>query len=100
MTLGILVITEKYRDKLLETAQAAALRGHKVILFFMDEGCNLLRDGEICSLTGLEGISAAVCDYNRKMAGIADEDIPYGVTCGSQYDNAIMNREADRVIVL
>ena len=40
----------------------------------------------------------SMCDYNRNKMGIVKEEVPEGVACGSQYDNAAMNRDADKVI--
>lgn len=98
--LGILINTNKYKEALIGITKAAIKKGHKVILFFMDEGCLLLRDEEILSLRNLDYVSISVCDLNRRKVGIKDEEILEGICCGSQYDNAVMNKEADKVIVL
>ncbi len=100
MKLGILVNTNRHKETLIGIVNEAIKRGHKVILFFMDEGCLLLRDEEILSLRKLEHVSLSVCDLNRRKIGIKDEEILEGIPCGSQYDNAVMNKEADKVIVL
>jgi sulfur relay (sulfurtransferase) complex TusBCD TusD component (DsrE family) len=99
MTLGILVTTDKYKDDIVGIAEAAVERGHRIIIFFMDEGCRLITDKKIVSLKDRYGVSMSLCDYNRKKMGILDKDIPEGIICGSQYDNAVMNRESDKVIV-
>lgn len=98
MTLGILVNTDKNKEAIIGITKVSIKRGHRVILFFMDEGCNLLKDGEITALRNIEGVSISICDFNRKKIGI--KDIPEGILCGSQYDNAVMNRESDKVIIL
>ncbi|MEW6738888.1 MAG: hypothetical protein ACOYU2_08265 [Nitrospirota bacterium] len=100
MTLGILVTTDKYRDDVVGITEAAVGRGHRVVLFFMDEGCRLITDSRIVSLKDRDGVSMSLCDFNRKKMGISDEEVPEGIICGSQYDNAVMNRESDKVIVL
>ncbi len=97
MTLGILVTNSKYRDDIAGLTESAIKRGHKVILFFMDDGCHLVTDKDIISLKGRSGVTMSLCDYNRKKMGL--KDIPDGIICGSQYDNAVMNRESDKVIV-
>jgi predicted peroxiredoxin len=99
MTLGILVATDKYRDDIAGIAEAAVERGHRVVFFFMDEGCRLVKDKKIISLKDKNGIFMSMCDYNRNKMGIAKEYVPEGVVCGSQYDNAAMNRESDKLIV-
>jgi predicted peroxiredoxin len=99
MTIGMLITTDKYRDDIVGITEAAVGRGHRVIIFFMDEGCRLVADKKIASLKENGGVSMSLCDYNRKKMGLLDKDIPEGITCGSQYDNAVMNRESDKVIV-
>lgn len=96
---GILVTTDKYRDDIVGLTEAAVRRGHRVILFFMDKGCCLVTDEKIASLKKMHGVTISLCDFNRKTMGISDSEIPDGWLCGSQYDNAVMNKEADRVIV-
>lgn len=99
MTLGILVTTDKFREEIIGISKTAIRKGHRVIIFFMDEGCNLMMDKSIISLKDIHNITMSICDYNRKKMGILDKDIPKDIICGSQYDNALMNRESDRVIV-
>jgi len=99
MTLGMLITTDKHRDDILGIAETAVSRGHDVIIFFMDEGCRLITDEKIKSLKERGNVVMSLCDYNRKKIEIADKEIPEGITCGSQYDNALMNKESDKVIV-
>jgi hypothetical protein len=98
MILGILINRDDHKEDVLGITKAAVKRGHRVILFFMDEGCRLLEDEEILNLRNMDGVSMSLCDLNRKKIGI--EKIPDGIRCGSQYDNAVMNKESDKVIVL
>ncbi len=98
MTLGMLITTDKYKEDIIGIAKTAMLKGHKVIIFFMDEGCNLIVDEEIKALKEI-GVTMSLCDFNRKSIGIKDADVIEGITCGSQYDNALMNKESDKVIV-
>ncbi|MDI6801826.1 MAG: hypothetical protein QMD01_07245 [Thermodesulfovibrionales bacterium] len=99
MKLGILVTTDKYRDDIIGLTEAVLKRGHAVIIFFMDEGCRLAIDKDIVALKDRTGVSMSLCDLNRGKIGIAKQDIREDIICGSQYDNALMNREADKVIV-
>lgn len=99
MTLGILINSDRNRDDIVGITEAAIKRGHSVILFFMDSGCLLLRDERILSLTKNEAVSMTVCDLNRKKFGLKDDEITE-IRCGSQYDNAVMNRDSDKVIIL
>lgn len=97
MTLGILVNTDKNKEAVIGITKASVKRGHKVILFFMDEGCKLLQDDGILRLRNIEGVSISLCDLNRKKLGI---EKPEDILCGSQYDSAVMNKESDKVIIL
>jgi urease alpha subunit len=45
-------------------------------------------------------IVLSFCDFNFKKLGLKGEGIPEEVICGSQYNNAIMMHESDKVIVL
>ncbi|BCB96847.1 hypothetical protein JZK55_17690 [Dissulfurispira thermophila] len=100
MTLGILVTTDRYKDDIIGITETAVNKGHRVLIFFMDEGCRLVTDKKIISLMERDGVSMSLCDFNRKKIGLSDEETPEGITCGSQYDNAVMNKESDKVIVL
>jgi sulfur relay (sulfurtransferase) complex TusBCD TusD component (DsrE family) len=95
----MLVTTDKYAGHIARIAEAAVKRGHRVIIFFMDEGCRLSTDDMVAALCGLEGVSMAICDLNRKRMDIPADGLAKGIACGSQYDNALMNKEADRVLV-
>lgn len=100
MTIGILVNTDKNAVAVSGIIKAALSKGHRVILFFMDEGCRLVKDSDITGLSSTDGVRMSLCDFNRKSLGIEDAAIPEGIIMGSQYDNALMNSEADKVIVL
>lgn len=99
MTLGMLVNTDKHADDIIAITKIAVERGHSVIIFLMDEGCRLATDRRISSLLDMKGVKMSLCDLNRAQMDISKEEIPEGITCGSQYDNAVMNRDADKVIV-
>ena len=40
------------------------------------------------------------CDHSAERLGVKTEGIPKETTCGSQYNNAVMLHNADKVIVL
>jgi len=42
----------------------------------------------------------SLCEHSAKRHGIATEALSAAVVCGSQLNNAMMNHEADRVIVM
>lgn len=100
MKLGILVNTRKHLDAVSGLTRAAVAKGHEVVLFAMDEGTRLLENPAYTALCRLQGVSMSVCDHSAKNHGVDTEAMPKEIVCGSQYNNAVMNHEADRVVVL
>lgn len=100
MKLGILVNTDRHPGAVAGIARAAAAMGHEVIIFTMDEGTKLFGDPAYAGLCEVEGIRMSFCSHNAEKLGVGTEGLPGAIVCGSQYDNASMNHEADKVIVL
>ena len=100
MKLGILVNTDRHAKDLVGLAKAALSKGHEVIIFVMDSGVKLLLSLDVKDLCNNPGISISFCDYTTEKNGISKEEFCEKMICGSQYNNATMNSEADRVIVL
>jgi len=100
LKLGILLNTDRHRDHVTGIAKAAVSRGHEVIIFIMDDGVKLLTDPGFSSLCQLKGIQMSFCKNSTRMLGVATEGVQTEITEGSQLYNAIMNRDADKVIVL
>ncbi len=100
MKLGILVNTDKHAEDLIGLTKAALSKGHHVTTFFMNGGVNLLAIPEVNDLCENPGIVMKYCDYSTQQKGISKEGFNEKIGCGSQYDNAMMNHEADRVIVI
>jgi predicted peroxiredoxin len=100
MKLGILVNTDKHLPDIIGITNAAIKRGHDVIIFTMDTGTKLFSQPEYTELCKLNGVKMSFCDYNAKLFNIETAGIPDEVVCGSQLDNASMNHECDKVIVL
>ena len=98
--LGILVNTDRRLRHVLGFTRAASARGHDVIIFLMDEGTRLLRNAGLLGLTELSGVTLSLCDHSAKRYGVDIEGLPAAVVCGSQLNNAMMNHQAERVIVL
>lgn len=100
MKLGIFVNTNRHRDQVLGIAKAAVSKGHEVVIFNMDDGTKLLQDSTFTELCRTKGVSMSFCDHSAKGMNVSTEGIPAEIVCGSQYNNAIMVNESDRVIVL
>ena len=66
----------------------------------MDNGTRLLSDPSFTALSAQPGVTMAFCDHSAQHLGTKPASLPGTVSCGSQFENATMNHEADRVIVL
>jgi peroxiredoxin family protein len=100
LKLGILVNTDKHLRHIIGITQAAVSRGHEVIIFNMDQGSKLLEQKSFCALSGLHGVTISFCSLNSKQAGVNTASLSGEVMEGSQYNNAVMNHQADKVIIL
>lgn len=100
MKLGLFVNTNGQLDAVTGITRAALSKGHTVSIFAMDDGTRLLSDPAFTGLSQLAGVTMAFCDHSAQHLGTRPEGLPKEVTVGSQYDNATMNHEVDRLIVL
>ncbi|RJQ52398.1 MAG: hypothetical protein C4526_08280 [Nitrospiraceae bacterium] len=100
MKLGILVNTDKHPDDVIGITKAALSKGHTVTLFHMDNGTKLLGQPAFAALCSTEGVAMSFCDHSAKGLNVATEGLPADIVCGSQFDNANMNHDCDKVIVL
>jgi predicted peroxiredoxin len=98
--LGILVNSDRHLNHLLGISRAALAKGHEVIVFVMDGGTRLLHDPNLQQLTELTGLTMSLCDHSAKHHGVDTSALPAKVVRGSQLNNAMLNHQADRVIVL
>lgn len=100
MKLGILVNTNQRLDDVLGITNAAVAKGHTVNLFVMDDGTRLLSEDSFTSLCKKDGVKMSFCDHSASGLGTKPDGLPEEIVCGSQFDNATMNSESDKVIVL
>lgn len=100
MKLGIFVNTGKNLDAVQGITKAALAKGHTVSIFNMDEGTKLVGTPAFSQLCRTPGVSVSFCDHSAKHMGVTTEGLPKEIVSGSQYNNAVMLHEADRVIVL
>lgn len=94
------VNTDRHAAAVVGIANAALAQGHTVSIFVMDDGTRLLSDPAFTGLSGLAGVTMAFCDHSAQHLGTKPASLPATVAAGSQFENATMNHEADRVIVL
>jgi predicted peroxiredoxin len=100
MKLGILVNTDRHLDHITGITRAAVSKGHEVIIFTMDTGTTLLNNPDFCALGTLRGVRMSFCRLSARRSGVATKEISAEIIDGSQYNNASMVHNADRVIVL
>ncbi len=100
MKLGVIITTDKNLDQILGITRAALSKGHEVNIFSMDLGVKLLEDSSFKALCKESGVTMSYCDYSTKTVEVSTEGIPSEISCGSQFDNANMNHDSDRVIIL
>ncbi|MHB8880665.1 MAG: DsrE family protein [Thermodesulfovibrionales bacterium] len=99
MIIGMLVNTDKHLEHILGMVKAALSRGHEIVIFVMDDGTRLLNNPAFAALCLLHGVSMSFCDLSAKKGGVITEGLPAEIQCGSQYDNAGMVHESDRIMV-
>ena len=100
MKLGIFVNTNRHLDHIVGLVKAALAKGHEVIMFNMDDGTKLLGTREFGKLCKTKGVTMSFCHHSAKGLNVATEGLPAEIVCGSQYNNAVLNHSADRVIIL
>lgn len=100
MKLGILINTDKHLQHLIEITRAANNKGHEVTLFAMDAGTKLLQSSEFPRLCELENITMNVCNHSAAEQGVETTGVSKEIVIGSQFNNAMMNNQSDKVIVL
>lgn len=100
MKLGILVNTNKHVEHVIGITEAARAKGHDVIIFAMDEGTRLLHDPAYAALAELDGVTMSFCKHSADHLHLETDKVPEKIASGSQYQNAVMNHESDKVIIL
>ncbi len=100
MKLGIFVNTNRHLNHVVGIVKAALAKGHEVVMFNMDDGTKLLGTPEFSELCRTKGVTMSFCDHSAKGMNVTTEGLPAEIVCGSQYNNAVMNHDADRLIVL
>jgi len=100
MKLGIFINTDRHAAHALGITKAAISKGHEVVIFNTDDGAKLLGNPAFAELCKTKGVTMSFCDHSAKALNVSAEGIPEDIVCGSQFNNAVMVNEADRVIVL
>lgn len=100
MKFGILVNTNDHLPAITGITRAATVRGHEVTIFAMDEGTRLLETLDYVSLAELQGVSMSYCEHSAQELAVNTDGLSDSIESSSQYSNAAMNHNADKVLVL
>lgn len=100
MKLGILVNTNDHLSAITGVTRAAVDKGHQVTIFSMDEGTRLLESLDYTSLAELQGVSMSYCEHSALELTVNTDGLTDSIERSSQYSNAAMNHNADKVLVL
>jgi predicted peroxiredoxin len=100
MKLVILVNRDDHLEHIVGLTRAATGKSHEVRIFAMDSGTRLLEQPNFVDLAGLPGVSMCACSHSMDREGITGDGVPEAVVRGSQLNYSIMNKDADRLIVL
>lgn len=100
MKLGIMVTTDRHLRQIRGITRAALAKGHAVAIFATDEGVKLLANREFSSLSALPGVTMNFCGHSAQRHGGRPAGLPEAIASGSQFENAIMVSESDKVLVL
>jgi hypothetical protein len=100
MKLGILVNTDKHLPEIIGITKAAQGKGHEVIIFTMDDGSRLLDKESFTALHLLDKVRISFCEHSCKGLSLTTDHLPPAIAAGSQYNNAAMVNQADKVLVL
>jgi len=100
MKLGILLNSDNFPEPLVGLTRSGVARGHEVVIFAMDDGVKLLDNQDCVLLAELEGVNISYCEHSVQSLKVRTEGLSEKIVCSSQYSNAVMNHQADKVIVL
>ncbi len=95
--LGILITKYANLVHIAGVVKAARKAGHPVQIFMTDEGVKFTRDPKFLELLNVDGVEISVCDHSCEKLGIPEKT--GGITYGSQYNNAGMLHDSERVLV-
>ena len=98
MRIGIVATHESAGAHLEGLAAAAAARGWACRCFLTDSGVKLATRGGLSALARSGAIRLDVCEHSWHHYG--EGDLPEGASAGTQFQNAQLAGECDRVIVL
>lgn len=98
MQLGIVATRELLEMHVIGLASAASARGWTCRCFLTDRGVKLIQSAAFLELARSGKVRVDVCEHSWEQYG--DGSHPDGIPLGSQYQNAELAHQCDKVIVL
>lgn len=98
MNLGIVITQTAHAKKIIELTQAAVKKGHSVNIFMTDDGIYLVKNSAVAGLRKLDNVEMSLCNYSAQGRNLATEEVPEGITNGTQYQNSLIHNECDKVL--
>jgi len=95
--LGIMITKYGNLEHIAGVVRAARKAGHPVAIFMTDEGVKFTRDRKFIELLSIDGVEVSACVHSCECGGIQERTD--GINYGSQYDNAGMLHNSERVLV-
>lgn len=100
MKLGLIITTDRHLEHIIGITKAANAKGHEVSIFAMDAGTRLLDKPEFRGLCREGNVVMSVCQHSASEHGVNTDGVSKEIVLGSQFNNAMMNNESDKVITL
>lgn len=98
MKLGIVATHESAQPQVEGLAAAAAARGWECRCFLTESGVKLARSAALAVLTAAGKLRLDVCEHSWHHHG--GTDAPAGANMGTQFQNAQLANECDRVVAI
>jgi hypothetical protein len=95
--LGIMITKYENLDHIAGVVKAARKAGHPVQIFMTDAGVKFTKDPKFLELLKADGVEISVCDHSCEKQSVHDKTD--GISYGSQYNNACMLHDCERVLV-
>lgn len=96
-TLGMMITRYENLPHIVGIVKAARNAGHAVRIFLTDEGVRFATDPGFLDLPKMDGVDISLCEHNVDLLGIRERT--EGITYGSQYNNAGIIHDSDRVLI-
>jgi len=95
--LGVMITKYENLEHIAGVVKAARAAGKSVMVFMTDEGVRFTRDQKFLELMKVGGVDISCCDHSCERVGIREKT--EGISYGSQYNNAGMLHDSNRLLV-